>query len=643
MAQAGNFFYNCFTGSFSLYASDAWERVDIPRINTQVRHPGGLKSTIGITSRALPCWKPVDGQVYGSSVQCRFGTVDELLGHFRTTFDASKVKVRVKVRSSAAEVSGSSVKRAREETSDHGRSEGSGFSNKRQKQKGKQREERQVFGAKDLSQFVRSTAGFPDSCESVDWDAGFRTHAPFAGTHMTPNKELQVVKDIAGRPSLECSARSGSVSERCGSGTDAFQVRDLVVELELDPALRNPAEHSIDDVHEAWSTLVDTIANHMAGYRSVVIRGWKKELPLCFDDVSIGLQMGDLGQRCEWIDGILMALARDDSADIAIHRRSSLKQFLDLTGDPTICGNFLDAKNVNPSPPQIITPLLDSTTAWNQTLYMRLVAEKKKKKGVSSTQSLVEESPPIAVRTSNWTSAGWRLVTHPGFVTFPHHDCCGMGTYVVGDVGCKIWAVMRPKRSTTLQGRKRRPSRVPAGGNRPKKAILCSSHQACYTACTHRSSVFSGGYFYNYNTMHLTRAVLSMVKHQHLTNDSRPGYFRTLCRMVIALRYRSGPRKFNKRSLLSLLLIILHRNKYGWKLPSGAGQTVLAEEESGEMTVANNFAAQILKWLNMTVNQAKQYVDGFSAYYEPGDEEVVLPAVVEGKDPVLDEVDLSCT
>ncbi|KAG8221214.1 hypothetical protein J3R82DRAFT_2792 [Butyriboletus roseoflavus] len=51
-------------------------------------------------------------------------------------------------------------------------------------------------------------------------------------------------------------------------------------------------------------------------------------------------------------------------------------------------------------------------------------------------------------------------------------------------------------------------------------------------------SIFNGGYFYNYETMHLTRAALSSSSEEDknsLTNDHRPGYFRTLCRMVIAL------------------------------------------------------------------------------------------------------------
>ena len=63
---------------------------------------------------------------------------------------------------------------------------------------------------------------------------------------------------------------------------------------------------------------------------------------------------------------------------------------------------------------------------------------------------------------------------------------------------------------------------------------------------TPTASIFTGGYFYSEACMHLTRAVLSLGSvhdEDSLTNDDRPGFLRTLCRMLIALRYRSGPSK----------------------------------------------------------------------------------------------------
>ncbi|KAG6372915.1 hypothetical protein JVT61DRAFT_6938 [Boletus reticuloceps] len=53
-------------------------------------------------------------------------------------------------------------------------------------------------------------------------------------------------------------------------------------------------------------------------------------------------------------------------------------------------------------------------------------------------------------------------------------------------------------------------------------------------------SIFSGGYFCSYDTMHLTWGVLVMQNLNQkgsLTNDHCAGYLRMLCRMVISLRY----------------------------------------------------------------------------------------------------------
>jgi hypothetical protein len=66
-------------------------------------------------------------------------------------------------------------------------------------------------------------------------------------------------------------------------------------------------------------------------------------------------------------------------------------------------------------------------------------------------------------------------------------------------------------------------------------------------------SLFTRGYFYHYETMHLTRAVMSLGSvndDDSLTNDERPGFLRTLGRMLIALRYRSESSKCQNLCIL---------------------------------------------------------------------------------------------
>lgn len=37
---------------------------------------------------------------------------------------------------------------------------------------------------------------------------------------------------------------------------------------------------------------------------------------------------------------------------------------------------------------------------------------------------------------------GWDLLTHGGFLTYPHHDPCGLATYVTLRSGTKIWGFL---------------------------------------------------------------------------------------------------------------------------------------------------------------------------------------------------------
>lgn len=134
--------------------------------------------------------------------------------------------------------------------------------------------------------------------------------------------------------------------------------------------------------------------------------------------------------------------------------------------------------------------------------------------------------------------------------------------------------------------------------------------------------------------MHLTRVVLSLPSaddEDSLTND---------CRMLIALRYRSGT--IGKRSLISLLLIILDRANHRNHHPSAKDASGLADGERGEIAFAILTAKHLLKWMNMTVKDAKGFVDNLGPYYTGGHEHVEFPALERGeKDPIfLDMNDL---
>ncbi|KAF8449185.1 hypothetical protein L210DRAFT_3640789 [Boletus edulis BED1] len=139
---------------------------------------------------------------------------------------------------------------------------------------------------------------------------------------------------------------------------------------------------------------------------------------------------------------------------------------------------------------------------------------------------VVVEDAPKVIRSGTWSSQGWRLVTHPGYLTLPHHDCCGMGTYVIGNSGAKLWAVMHPKWDvcpSSFKGLLR--SLTIASELSPEDEfsdadiatvfleegdVMFQPPGALHSVYTPVPFIFSGGYFYSYNTMHLIWEVLAM-------------------------------------------------------------------------------------------------------------------------------------
>ena len=49
---------------------------------------------------------------------------------------------------------------------------------------------------------------------------------------------------------------------------------------------------------------------------------------------------------------------------------------------------------------------------------------------------------PNVILYDNWKSTGWDLLTHGGFVTYPHHNGAGFCTFVYPRSGSKIWGII---------------------------------------------------------------------------------------------------------------------------------------------------------------------------------------------------------
>jgi hypothetical protein len=49
-----------------------------------------------------------------------------------------------------------------------------------------------------------------------------------------------------------------------------------------------------------------------------------------------------------------------------------------------------------------------------------------------------------SIQMASLKMSRWNLLTHPGFVTYPHKDANGLCTWVYAHQGVKIWGVLKP-------------------------------------------------------------------------------------------------------------------------------------------------------------------------------------------------------
>ncbi|KAG9309152.1 hypothetical protein JVU11DRAFT_10862 [Chiua virens] len=594
----GDFLYDFSAQTVSIYYKNEWKNITISQVQSRVFHPKGPESVAAFTGNALPYWMP-SNQNYSGPLN-RFDDIEALLTRFQDCVDLNEIAMKI---TEVVEVTDQERlechKRNAVEDEVLEDTEHNCHEPKRQRQTGRFEKESKS------SRRLLSLVGISEETGTVQWDAGFETYLPFVGKSCHKDQESTIVTKLAQSRSSE---RSGS--EHC--------------------------EYDEERIQSTWTHLTDQIRSFLRESTSVVVRGWTPELSMTLSKQNMLNRFGDLGQRCQWVDGSIVAANRESETTVDVHKTTTLKQFVDLTESPQVCGNFLDSKDVNPNHPWWIDPLMDSTMAWNQTLYLRLTQTSNKR---NEPRLNVTTEGPFFVPAATWSSQGWRLVTHPGFVTFPHHDCCGLCTYVVGNLGAKIWGIIRPKRTlcpTSCENLKK----VFDQAAWPSQGTFFSDADVA-TICLEEGDVMfqpPGVLHAVYETMHLTRAVSSLLPVQDgesLTNDERRGFMRTIRRMLIALRYRSEPRKIAKRSLLSLLIMIIDWDRNQNINNRGNGNPTLLEAR-GEVTYATQCAKSLLRWMKIDVDKARTFVDNSGPYYSSGDETIELPAVPsKGRDPLF--------
>jgi hypothetical protein len=160
----------------------------------------------------------------------------------------------------------------------------------------------------------------------------------------------------------------------------------------------------------------------------------------------------------------------DQEESLAIHTTSTLKQFIEFAHDPTVCGNLLDMKaEMAPMAGLIVlvaiiflcheiahmmhrSRLADDRLAWNIThqechAHMPARPSIQRGKGGSLPTTATTEQPlvgPQTIRYDTGSMLRWSLLTHGGYVTYPHKDANGLCTWIFAQTGIKIWAILDP-------------------------------------------------------------------------------------------------------------------------------------------------------------------------------------------------------
>ncbi|KAH7921359.1 hypothetical protein BV22DRAFT_1132340 [Leucogyrophana mollusca] len=178
------------------------------------------------------------------------------------------------------------------------------------------------------------------------------------------------------------------------------------------------------------------------------------------------------------------------------------------------------------------------------------------------------------------SARSWGLAHQAAVMTYTHHDADGAGTYIIVLSGAKFWTVVFEKDPKRRHGdmRKTAPTitnmdclgeydeavyEVETIYAFPGDLIIQGPNQ-WHAAYTPVKSFSRGGHFYSYDTMHLTE-VSRFIDHTEsvfTTNQEHGHCLETLSRMVLALPCLVGFRKFYRRPLLALCVMVLSPDEY---------------------------------------------------------------------------------
>ncbi|KAI6042282.1 hypothetical protein EDC04DRAFT_2601068 [Pisolithus marmoratus] len=155
---------------------------------------------------------------------------------------------------------------------------------------------------------------------------------------------------------------------------------------------------------------------------------------------------------------------------------------------------------------------------------------------------------------------GWDLLTHGGFLTYPHHDAEGLCTYIMVLSGTKIWGYFNMGTHYTatrkelfnawddilLFDQAMDSEKYPPGVVLLKKGnTLIQPPGAPHMVYTPQNSLTSGGHFLSYSTVHLTELAVAYdcskcpgedgEQELAATNAAHPSLYRYIIWMILML------------------------------------------------------------------------------------------------------------
>ena len=293
-----------------------------------------------------------------------------------------------------------------------------------------------------------------------------------------------------------------------------------------------------------------------------------------------------------------------------------------------------------------------------------------------SLQHLFQEynlSGPQVTVLDTWKAQHWDLFTHPGFLTYPHHDGAGNATFTFMRYGCKIWGAIRPRIPSGDTSRRTvfnvlRQILRPTGNPEymessdifnifllPGDLLIQPSNQP-HMVYTPTYAIASGGHFTCYEGLHMTEIARSFDRAyaRHATNAPHPGMYRTLCRMTIALpticntrgafiSYSQIPSLTNvsvfyRRPILALLSMILRPNAYQLERmqsdsePYMSKYDVLRLESEADRVEAQRVASRILAHHGLSVEQLTEELEDVGPDWKDGSAETMDLSFLKGEE-----------